>query len=222
MAAYRFPRLRRADPHPFGLAHRPLDPAMLGGESWSRRGLIDITLVYGDPLDLTGPLAEITTSLPDATLAYRPSAGFLPPFPGSRVRNERRSPHTSPHRIPVNAATRTSSDASGGKRSRIACTVARPTANPRRRSVWRAPSPTPSVEGGRRGDQLLHRRMAVRVAAGLPHRPAAGVTGGMTAASDNTISGALPRRAAQARLAPQSADEQQTPPAPGKTPRSHL
>ena len=67
MAAYRFPRLRRADPHPFGLAAPRLDPVMLGGESWDRRGLIDVTLVYGDPLEVSAPLAEVTTRLPGRT-----------------------------------------------------------------------------------------------------------------------------------------------------------
>jgi hypothetical protein len=67
MAAFRFPRLRRADPHPWGLAAPWLDPVMLGGESWDRHGLIDITLVYGDPLQVSAPLVEITTRLPGRT-----------------------------------------------------------------------------------------------------------------------------------------------------------
>jgi hypothetical protein len=33
MAAFRFPRLRHAGPHPWGLAAPPLDPVMLGGEA---------------------------------------------------------------------------------------------------------------------------------------------------------------------------------------------
>jgi len=55
-AAYRFPRPRRADPHPFGFAAPRLDPFLLGGESLDRRGLIDVTLVYGDPLDVSARL----------------------------------------------------------------------------------------------------------------------------------------------------------------------
>jgi hypothetical protein len=67
MATFRFPRLRRADPHPWGLAAPWLDPVMLGGETWDRHGLIDITLVYGDPLQVSAPLVEITTRLPGST-----------------------------------------------------------------------------------------------------------------------------------------------------------
>jgi hypothetical protein len=67
MAAFRFPRLRRADPHPFGLAAPPLEQVMLGGESWDRQGLIDITLVYVDPLDVSAPVVEVTTCLPSRT-----------------------------------------------------------------------------------------------------------------------------------------------------------
>lgn len=67
MAAFRFPRLRRAGPHPWGLATPSLDPVVLGGESWDRHGLIDITLVYGDPLEVSAPLVEITTRLPGRT-----------------------------------------------------------------------------------------------------------------------------------------------------------
>jgi hypothetical protein len=51
MAAFRFPRLRRADPHPFGLAAPPLEQVMLGGESWDRQGQIDITLWPADLAD---------------------------------------------------------------------------------------------------------------------------------------------------------------------------
>ena len=61
MASYRFPRLRRADPPPVGLASPPLRPLMLGGESWDRHGLLDVTLVDGDPLDDSASLVEITT-----------------------------------------------------------------------------------------------------------------------------------------------------------------
>jgi hypothetical protein len=67
MAAFRFPRLRRADPHPLGLTAPPLQPVMLGGETWDSHGLIDITLSYGDPLDISAPLVEITTRLPGRT-----------------------------------------------------------------------------------------------------------------------------------------------------------
>ena len=40
---------------------------MLGGESRDRRGLIDVTLVYGDPLDVSARLMEVTTCLPGRT-----------------------------------------------------------------------------------------------------------------------------------------------------------
>lgn len=61
MAAFRFRRLRRADPPPLGLAAPQLHPVMLGGEAWDRHGLLEVTLVHGDPLDAAAPLAEITT-----------------------------------------------------------------------------------------------------------------------------------------------------------------
>ncbi len=67
MAAFRFRRLRRADPPPLGLVSRPLRPVMLGGESWDRHGLLEVTLVHGDPLDSGAPLAEIATSFRDGT-----------------------------------------------------------------------------------------------------------------------------------------------------------
>jgi hypothetical protein len=63
MAAYRFRRLRRADPPPLGLVSPPLHPVMLGGEAWDHHGLLEVTLVHGDPLDTATPLAEITTSM---------------------------------------------------------------------------------------------------------------------------------------------------------------
>ena len=62
-----FPRLRRADPHPWGLAEPSLDPVALSEASWDRHGPIDITLVYGDPLDVPAPLVEVTTRLPDSS-----------------------------------------------------------------------------------------------------------------------------------------------------------
>jgi hypothetical protein len=65
MAAFRFPRLRRADPPPVGLAFPLLRPLMLGGESWDRQGLLDATLIHGDPLDDSAPLVEITTCFQD-------------------------------------------------------------------------------------------------------------------------------------------------------------
>lgn len=64
MAAFRFPRLRRADPHPLGLAAPLLHPVMLAGETWDGDGLADMTLAFGDPLDLSAPLVEVTTWLP--------------------------------------------------------------------------------------------------------------------------------------------------------------
>ena len=67
MAALTFPRLRRADPHPWGLAAPPLDPVALSEASWDRHGPIDITLVYGDPLEVSAPLVEVTTRLPGSS-----------------------------------------------------------------------------------------------------------------------------------------------------------
>jgi hypothetical protein len=49
---------------------------MLGRESWDRHGLLEVTLVHGDPLDSSAPLVEVTTKLrgtidrgPEQTLA---------------------------------------------------------------------------------------------------------------------------------------------------------
>jgi hypothetical protein len=67
MAAFRFRRLRRADQLPLGLVAPPLHPVMLGGEAWDRHGLLEVTLVHGDPLDTATPLAEITTWFRDGT-----------------------------------------------------------------------------------------------------------------------------------------------------------
>ena len=64
MAALMFPWLRRADPHPWGLAEPPLNPAALREASWDRRGPIEITLAYGDPLEVSAPLVEVMTALP--------------------------------------------------------------------------------------------------------------------------------------------------------------
>jgi hypothetical protein len=63
-AALMFPWLRRADPHPWGLAEPSLDPVALREASWDLHGPIDITLVYGDPLEVSAPLVEVTTRLP--------------------------------------------------------------------------------------------------------------------------------------------------------------
>jgi hypothetical protein len=63
MAAFRFGRLRRADPLPLGLASPLLRPVMLGGESWDRDGLLEVTLVHGDPANSAAPLVEVTTQL---------------------------------------------------------------------------------------------------------------------------------------------------------------
>jgi hypothetical protein len=65
MAAFRFPRLRRADPPPLGVTFPVLGPVMLGGESWDRHGLIEVMLVHGDPLDSRAPLVEVTTQFQD-------------------------------------------------------------------------------------------------------------------------------------------------------------
>jgi hypothetical protein len=65
IAAVAFPRIRRADPHPWGLAEPSLNPVMLAGHSWAPgHGFITITLAYGDPLDVSAPLVEVTTRLP--------------------------------------------------------------------------------------------------------------------------------------------------------------
>ncbi len=45
-AALMFPWLRRADPHPWGLAEPSLDPVALREASWDRHGPIDITLAW--------------------------------------------------------------------------------------------------------------------------------------------------------------------------------
>ena len=63
-AALMFPWLRRGDPHPWGLAEPSLEPVALSEASWDRHGPIDITLVYGDPLEVSAPLVEVTTRLP--------------------------------------------------------------------------------------------------------------------------------------------------------------
>ena len=63
-AALMFPWLRRADPHPWGLAEPSPGPVALREASWDRRGPIEITLVYGDPLEVSAPLVEVTTGLP--------------------------------------------------------------------------------------------------------------------------------------------------------------
>jgi hypothetical protein len=63
MAAFRFGRLRRADPPPLGLASPLLRPVMLGGESWDRHGLLEVTLVHGDPAGSSAPLVEVTTNM---------------------------------------------------------------------------------------------------------------------------------------------------------------
>ena len=75
ISTFRFPRLRRADLHPLGLSAPTLRPVMLSDDSWDGNGLIDITLAYGDPLDLSAPLVEVTTGLPDRI------GGFQPPPP---------------------------------------------------------------------------------------------------------------------------------------------
>jgi hypothetical protein len=60
-----FPKLRRADPHPLGLSDSALRPTLVVEDNWDGMNLIDITLSYGDPLDLSAPLVAVTTSLPD-------------------------------------------------------------------------------------------------------------------------------------------------------------
>jgi hypothetical protein len=57
----RFYMLRRANPHPFGLAAvTPMMPRMLESDGWGP-GLTDIVLAYGYPFDVSRPLIEVAT-----------------------------------------------------------------------------------------------------------------------------------------------------------------
>ena len=76
--AFRFRRLRRADPPPLGLASPLLRPLILGGEGWDRHGLLYVTLDHGDQMDDSAPLVEITTRYRDLTdLAPEQALGEL-------------------------------------------------------------------------------------------------------------------------------------------------
>jgi hypothetical protein len=62
VSRWRFSRLRRADPRPFGLAVTPSAvPMMLSSEGW-QPGLASMALRYGRPLAAPGPFVEVATS----------------------------------------------------------------------------------------------------------------------------------------------------------------
>jgi hypothetical protein len=67
VSRYRFAKLRQAAPRVLALASRAgHGPVMLEGESWNDGRLTSITLSYGRPLDVTAPLAVVTTCLDGA------------------------------------------------------------------------------------------------------------------------------------------------------------
>jgi len=59
VSRWRFARLRRAHPRPFGLAGGPA-PMMLSSDGWGP-GLTDVVLSYGRPLASAGQLIEVGT-----------------------------------------------------------------------------------------------------------------------------------------------------------------
>lgn len=70
VSRWRFSKLRRVDPHPFGLAIAPsLMPVMLWSDEWGP-GLTGVSLSYGRPLAVCGQLIEVATcfSEPDCEL----------------------------------------------------------------------------------------------------------------------------------------------------------
>ena len=73
---WRFSRLRRAGPHPFGLTGTPLPaPMMLSEEGWhglTASSLSFIVLSYGHPLKVSEPLIEVATCWSEAD-CYPPS-----------------------------------------------------------------------------------------------------------------------------------------------------
>lgn len=71
VSRWRFSKLHRVDPHPFGLAIvPPLMPMMLSSEGWGP-GLTDMSLSYGRPLAVSGQLVEVATcfSEPDCEMS---------------------------------------------------------------------------------------------------------------------------------------------------------
>jgi hypothetical protein len=70
----RFHMLRRAKPHPFGLATAaPTMPRMLESDGWGP-GLTDMVLAYGHPFDVAKPLIEVATCFSEP-YCYLPSVG---------------------------------------------------------------------------------------------------------------------------------------------------
>jgi hypothetical protein len=68
VSRYRFAKLRQAEPRVLALASRAgYGPVMLEGESWNEGRLTSVALSYGRPLDVTAPLAVVTTRLDGAT-----------------------------------------------------------------------------------------------------------------------------------------------------------
>jgi hypothetical protein len=59
VSRWRFSRLRRANPHPFGLSGAPA-PMMLSSDGWGP-GLTDVVLSYGRLLAVAGQLIEVAT-----------------------------------------------------------------------------------------------------------------------------------------------------------------
>ncbi|HMG61395.1 MAG TPA: hypothetical protein VK599_00460 [Streptosporangiaceae bacterium] len=69
LSRWRFSKLHRVDPHPFGLAViPPLMPMMLYSEGWGA-GLTDMSLSYGRPLVVSGQLIEVWTCFSEADCA---------------------------------------------------------------------------------------------------------------------------------------------------------
>jgi len=74
VSRWRFSKLRRVDPHPFGLAIvPPLMPMMLWSDGWGP-GLTDMSLSYGRPLAVSGQLIEVATCFSEADCEL-PSVG---------------------------------------------------------------------------------------------------------------------------------------------------
>lgn len=75
----RFLKLRRANPHPFGLAGSPeLAPKMLGDESWSGSHSVSwITLSYGNMLDTSSQLIEVSTCMSEADCYLAPLENII-------------------------------------------------------------------------------------------------------------------------------------------------
>lgn len=64
VSRFRFSSLRRARPHVFGLATSQAPaPAMLSEDGWNHGKLTEVALSYGQVLDVTALLIEVTTDL---------------------------------------------------------------------------------------------------------------------------------------------------------------